>query len=99
MRKQKHGLIGPADARVLYQVYPLGRSTQSIRSQRIGLGHPETEVDGVTILLGRDLKPDEVREVTRMARRIAAILLLQPQLHANYRAVKGSTREWPADRA
>ena len=45
-------------------------------------------------LLGRDLKTDEVREVTRMARRIAAILLLQPQLDANYLAVKGATWEW-----
>ena len=45
-------------------------------------------------LLGRDLKVEEVREVTRMARRIAAILLLQPQLDANYLAVKGATYEW-----
>jgi len=45
-------------------------------------------------LLGRDLKPEEVREVMRMARRIAAILLLQPQLDANYLAVKGNTYEW-----
>jgi len=30
----------------------------------------------------------------RMARRIAAILLLQPRLDANYLAVKGSTYEW-----
>jgi hypothetical protein len=45
-------------------------------------------------LLGRDLKAEEVREVTRMARRIAAILLLQPQLDANYLAVKGATWEW-----
>jgi hypothetical protein len=47
-------------------------------------------------LLGRDLKADEVREVMRMARRIAAILLLQPQLDANYLAVKGNTWEWGA---
>ena len=46
-------------------------------------------------LLGRDLKVEEVREVTRMARRIAAILLLQPALDANYLAVKGSTYAWP----
>jgi hypothetical protein len=45
-------------------------------------------------LLGRDLKVEEVREVTRMARRIAAILLLQPALDANYLAVKGNTWEW-----
>jgi hypothetical protein len=35
-----------------------------------------------------------VREVQFMARRIAAILLLQPALDANYRAVKGNTWEW-----
>jgi hypothetical protein len=45
-------------------------------------------------LLGRDLKAEEVREVTRMARRIGAILLLQPQLDANYLAVKGHAWEW-----
>jgi hypothetical protein len=45
-------------------------------------------------LLGRDLKVEEVREVTRMGRRIAAILLLQPELDANYLAVKGETWEW-----
>jgi GAF domain-containing protein len=47
-------------------------------------------------LLGRDLKVEEVREVTRMGRRIAAILLLQPQLDVNYLAVKGATWEWGA---
>jgi hypothetical protein len=47
-------------------------------------------------LLGRDLKVEEVREVTRMGRRIAAILLLQPELDANYLAVKGATWEWGA---
>ena len=46
-------------------------------------------------LLGRDLKVEEVREVMRMARRIAAILLLQPALDANYLAVKGNTYPWP----
>jgi len=47
-------------------------------------------------LLGRDLKPEEVREVSDMARRIAAILLLQPALDGNYLAVKGDTWEWKA---
>jgi hypothetical protein len=47
-------------------------------------------------LLGRDLRVEEVREVTRMGRRIAAILLLQPELDANYLAVKGATWEWGA---
>lgn len=45
-------------------------------------------------LLGRDMKAEEVREVTAMARRIAAILLLQPALNANYNAAKASTWEW-----
>lgn len=45
-------------------------------------------------LLGRDLGPEEAREVMRMARRIAAILLLQPELDANYLAVKGNAWEW-----
>jgi hypothetical protein len=45
-------------------------------------------------LLGRDLKVDEVREVRDMARRIAAVLLLQPALDASYLAVKGNTYLW-----
>ena len=39
-------------------------------------------------ILKRSLKMEEVYEVRDMARRIAAILLLQPQLDANYEAVK-----------
>lgn len=39
-------------------------------------------------LLGRPLKPEEADEVRRIARRILAILLLEPVLDANYRAVK-----------
>lgn len=35
-------------------------------------------------VLGRALRTDEVREVTNMARRIAALIALQPQLDANY---------------
>ena len=46
-------------------------------------------------LLGRDLTLDEVRYVTEMARRIAAILLLAREMDANYCAVVGSTRVWP----
>jgi hypothetical protein len=45
-------------------------------------------------LLGRALSLDEVREVTNMARRIAAILLLEPALDANYRAVKEQCYDW-----
>ena len=42
-------------------------------------------------LLGRALTPDEAREVTHMARRIAALILLQPELDKNYQAVKAVT--------
>jgi len=42
-------------------------------------------------VLGRALRPDEAREVTAMARRIAAILLLEPRLDAGYTAAKGAT--------
>ena len=41
-------------------------------------------------LLGRGLTLDEVTEVTHMARRIAALLLLHPALDANYQAVKAA---------
>lgn len=46
-------------------------------------------------LLGRALTPDEAREVTHMARRIAALILLQPELDANYQRVKAATFDWP----
>jgi hypothetical protein len=42
-------------------------------------------------LLGRPLTPDEAREVTHMARRLAALILLQPELDRNYQAVKAAT--------
>jgi hypothetical protein len=47
-------------------------------------------------LLGRALTPDEAREVTSMARRIAAIILLQPKLDDNYHTVKASAFDWSA---
>jgi len=46
-------------------------------------------------LLGRALTVEEVREVTNMARRVAAILLLEPALDMNYQAIKQSTYLWP----
>jgi len=46
-------------------------------------------------LLGRPMTKDEVRWVQEMARRIAAILLLEPALDENYRAIKAHTYEWP----
>ena len=45
-------------------------------------------------LLGRALAPDEAREVTHMARRIAALILLQPELDKNYQAMKAATVVW-----
>ncbi len=42
-------------------------------------------------VLGRDLKFVEVRHVNHMVRRIAALLLLEPRLDANYEAVKAAT--------
>lgn len=45
-------------------------------------------------LLGRSLTLDEVKELTNMARRIAAILALQPELDANYDSTKSETVIW-----
>jgi hypothetical protein len=42
-------------------------------------------------VLGRRLRLDEVEHVTAMTRRIAALLLLEPQLDATYDAVKADT--------
>ncbi len=50
-------------------------------------------------VLGRGLTLDEVREVTGIARRLAAILLLAPALNANYAAVAASVWPWPGERA
>jgi len=47
-------------------------------------------------LLGRSLRPEEVRDVSDIARRIAALLLLGPALDANYQAVKADTWAWAA---
>jgi Type ISP C-terminal specificity domain/N-6 DNA Methylase len=44
--------------------------------------------------LGRALKPEEAREVMNMARRIAAIILLQPKLDENYRVVAATAFNW-----
>ncbi len=46
-------------------------------------------------LLGRPITQDEAREVRDMARRIAAIILLEPELDENYERVKAATWEWP----
>ncbi|MCX5769391.1 MAG: N-6 DNA methylase [Candidatus Hydrogenedentes bacterium] len=46
-------------------------------------------------LLGRGLKLEEAEYATEMARRIAALILLQTDLDANYEAVKADTWPWP----
>jgi hypothetical protein len=46
-------------------------------------------------LLGRGLTPDEVRYVTEMARRLAAILAMQTSLDDNYLKVIKATYSWP----
>ena len=45
-------------------------------------------------ILGRSLRMDEARAVTDIARRIAAILLLEPALDANYQAVKAAVYDF-----
>jgi hypothetical protein len=47
-------------------------------------------------ILGRALWPEEAREVTNMARRIAAIILLQPKLDENYLKIKSAAFDWSA---
>ena len=46
-------------------------------------------------LLGRALRAEEAREVTGMARRLAAIVLMQPALDENYRCVKAHATHGP----
>jgi Type ISP C-terminal specificity domain len=46
-------------------------------------------------MLGRSLTMDEALYVTEMVRRIAALILLQPELDANYQTVKKNTWPWP----
>jgi hypothetical protein len=46
-------------------------------------------------VLGRPLTTAEVREVTAMVRRLAAIVLMQPELDANYQAIRDNAFPWP----
>jgi hypothetical protein len=48
--------------------------------------------------LGRSLNLEEVKEVTNISRRLAAIILLQPQLDENYLRIKESAFEWKNER-
>lgn len=49
-------------------------------------------------VLGRSLNLEEVKEVTNISRRLAAIILLQPQLDENYLRIKESAFEWKNER-
>jgi hypothetical protein len=49
-----------------------------------------------TNLLGRSMTLEEVEYVTQMCRRIAALILLQDLLDANYAAVKSNPWPWPS---
>jgi hypothetical protein len=46
-------------------------------------------------LLGRPLNKEEVRYVQEMARRIAALIMLEPALDENYRSIKAKCYSWP----
>ncbi len=48
-------------------------------------------------ILGRALTKEEARAFTDIARRVSAIVLLQPQLDQNYRAVAAAAHPWTAD--
>ena len=47
-------------------------------------------------VLGRDITKDEAREFTHIVRRIAALLLLEPELDKSYFAVKADCHTWSA---
>jgi hypothetical protein len=47
-------------------------------------------------VLGRDITKDEAREFTHIVRRIAALLLLEPELDKNYSAIKSNCHPWSA---
>ena len=47
-------------------------------------------------MLGRNLKADEARTFSQIARRIAAILLLEDDLDASYRQCAADTWDWQA---
>jgi hypothetical protein len=49
-------------------------------------------------ILGRGLRVEEAEYVTEMARRIALLVLMQPDLDANYEAVKADTWPWPHEK-
>ena len=48
-------------------------------------------------MLGRGLTMEEAEYITEMIRRLAALILLQPELDANYKAVKADVWLWPKE--
>jgi hypothetical protein len=48
-------------------------------------------------VIGRHLRWEEVREAQNIARRITALLLLEPELDANCQAVKANLYPWPLE--
>ena len=48
--------------------------------------------------MGRGLTIEEAQEVTYMARRLTALVLLEPALDANYKAVGERTYVWNTPR-
>lgn len=47
------------------------------------------------VVLGRPLTPAEAREASGIVRRLAAIVLMQPELDANYAAIRDAAWPWP----
>ena len=45
-------------------------------------------------LLGRARTTDEAREITHLGRRLATVILLQPELDVNYQRVKAASHDW-----
>jgi hypothetical protein len=64
--------------------YPVLKKWLSYREERV---------------LGRPLRPEEARLFSEIAGRIAAILLLEPTLDANYHRVSANTWDWPSTEA
>jgi hypothetical protein len=46
-------------------------------------------------VLGRPMKPDEIKHIVETARRISAIILLEPKLDQNYQTIKQNPYPWP----
>jgi hypothetical protein len=96
--KQAMSLLGPTtcdvylNEKAFWKNVPLSVWEYSIGGYQVikkWLSYREEE------LLGRVLRVEEAREVTNMARRLSAIILLQPALDENYRGVKAHTYPWP----